>query len=138
MRMQPFQSIVAEIELKKVNKIISKRNKNAQFLDKELSDINFVKVPKRIVKFKETFALYMARFDKRDQLKKFLKNGIEVKVPYPVPLHLQVASKKLGYKIHDFPESESQAKDLLTLPVHQYLSKKQLKYMVDKIKLFYK
>tara|TARA_B100000780_G_scaffold177565_1_gene124495 strand:- start:336 stop:1433 length:1098 start_codon:yes stop_codon:yes gene_type:complete len=139
MRMQPFQSIVAEIELKKVNKIVSKRNRNAKFLDKELSNINFVKVPKRIQKFKETFALYMARFDKRDQLKKFLiKNGIEVKVHYPIPLHLQVASKKLGYKIHDFPESESQAKDLLTLPVHQYLSKKQLKYMVDKIKLFYK
>mgnify|MGYP001189349414 CR=1 FL=1 len=139
MRMQPLQSIVAGIELSKVNKIVTQRNKNANFLDRELSNISYIKIPKRVPKFKETFALYMARFEKRDKLKKFLlKNGIEVKIHYPIPLHLQLASKKLKYKLHDFPESEHQSKELLTLPVHQYLSKKQLKYMVDKIKFFYK
>ena len=33
---------------------------------------------------------------------------------------------------------KKQAKELLTLPVHQYLKKNQLKYMVKKIKEFYK
>ena len=138
MRMQPLQSVVAAIELKKVKKIVSQRNKNANFIDRELTNIKYINIPNRVAKFKETFVLYMARFEKRDQLKKFLlKNGIEAKIHYPVPLHLQEPSKKLGYKVNDFPESESQAKELLTLPVHQFLSKKQLEYMVNKIKFFY-
>ena len=81
----------------------------------------------------------MATFKKRDKLKKFLiKNKIEVKIHYPKPLHLQKPSKKLGYKKGDFLNAEKQAKELLTLPVHQYLKKNQLKYMVKKIKEFYR
>ena len=137
-RLQPLQAVVADIELKKINSIISKRNKNAIIFDKKLSKIKFIKIPKREKKNIETFALYMARFKKRDRLKKYLiKNGIEVKIHYPIPLHLQKASKILGYKKGNFPEAEKQAKELLTLPVHQYLSKKQMNFIVQKIENFY-
>jgi len=139
MRIQPFQAIVANIELKKVKKIINLRNKNAKILDKHLSQIKGVNIPQRKKGFLETFALYMARFKKRDDLKSFLiKNKIEVKIHYPIPLHLQEAAKKIGYKKGDFPEAEIQAKELLTLPVHQYLNNKQLYFMINKIKNFYK
>jgi len=139
MRMQPLQAIVAKIELKKVDRIIKQRNKNALFLDQKLSNINEIILPERVSKFTETFSLYMARFKKRDQLKSFLlKSGIEVKVHYPLPLHLQIPSKNFGYKNKNFPNSELQSKDLLTLPVHQYLTKNQLNYIVNKIRLFYK
>ena len=37
------------------------------------------------------------------------ENGIEAKVHYPIPLHLQNCSKHLGYKAGDFPVAESQA-----------------------------
>ena len=72
-------------------------------------------------------------------LEKYLiKNRIEVKIHYPIPLHLQRPSKKSGYKKGNFPIAEKQAKELLTLPVHQYLNINQLKYMVKKIDNFYK
>ena len=78
-------------------------------------------------------------FKNRDKLKSYLiKNGIDVKIHYPVPLHLQKPSKRSGYKKGDFPIAEKQAKELLTLPVHQYLTKKQLNYIVKNIKNFYK
>ena len=137
-RIQPLQAVVAEIELKKVNQIVSKRNKNAKILDKLLSKIKYTRIPKRNFFYKETFALYMAEFKKRDQLKLYLiKNGIEAKIHYPVPLHLQKPSKKIGYKTGDFPVAERQAKALLTLPIHQYLNEKHLNYMFKKIKKFY-
>ncbi len=137
-RLQPLQAVVAKIELKKINKIIIQRNKNAKILDEGLNNIAEVKIPERKKGYKETFALYMAQFKKRDQLKEFLtKNKIEVKIHYPKPLHLQKPSKKLGYKKNDFPIAEKQAKELLTLPVHQYLTRDQLNYMVEKIKQFY-
>jgi len=138
MRLQPFQAVVAQKELKKVNKIILARNNNAKIFDEKLSTIKSVKIPERKKNFKETFALYMACFKKRDKLKKYLiKNKIEVKVHYPIPLHLQKAAKALGYKKGDFPKAEKQSKELLTLPVHQYLKKSQINFIIKKIENFY-
>jgi len=137
-RLQPLQAVVASIELKKINKIIKKRNFNAKILDKKLSKIKFITTPKRVKNYTETFALYMAKFKQRDKLKSYLiKNGVEVKVHYPIPLHLQKPSRLLGYKSGDFPEAEKQAKELLTLPVHQYLNKSQLNFIIKKIENFY-
>ena len=50
---------------------------------------------------------------------------------------MQPASANLGYKIGDFPVAEGQAKNLLTLPVHQHLSESDVLYMIDKVKEFY-
>ena len=139
MRLQPLQAVVANIELKKVKNIIKIRNGNAKILDKYLSKIRGVSIPERKKNYIETFALYMGRFKKRDKLMSFLiKNKIEVKIHYPIPLHLQKASFKMGYRKGDFPESEKQAKELLTLPIHQYLTKKQLYFIIKKIKEFYR
>ena len=134
-----LQAVVAKIELKKVDEIVKKRNKNAKYLDDRLSKIKEIKIPVRIKDYRETFALYMACFKDRNKLQKFLlKNNIEVKVHYPVPLHLQAPAKKNGFKKGQFPVAEFQSKNLLTLPVHQYLNIKQLKYMADKIEAFYR
>ena len=42
-----------------------------------------------------------------------------------------------GYKKNDFPIAEYQAKHLITLPIHQFISKKQIYYMFECIKKFY-
>ena len=74
----------------------------------------------------------------RDKMQKFLEHqGIETKVHYPIPLHLQKAAKALGYKKGDFPKAEKQSKELLTLPVHQYLKKSQINFIIKKIENFY-
>ncbi len=140
MRMQPLQSIVASHGLKKLKKTIETRNRNAKFLDKELSKLGAnVIIPKRVKGFVETFSLYMCLVKKRDGLIKFLnRKNIETKIHYPVPLHLQKASKDLGYKKGDLPVAEKQAKHLITLPVHQFLKRNELYYIVAKIKSFYK
>ena len=137
-RLQPLQAIVANKQLKNVKKIVSLRNKNANMLDKRLSKIKKIKIPLRKKNYLETFALYMACFKQRNKLEKYLlKNGIEVKIHYPIPLHLQKAAKSLGYKKGDFPKAEKQSKELLTLPIHQYLNKKQINYIAKKIENFY-
>ena len=138
-RLQPLQAVVAMIELKKIKSIVAKRNANAKFLDKKLKKIGkFIKVPYRPKNYLETFALYMILAKKRDKLIKYLsRNKIETKIHYPIPLHLQKANKNLAYKKNSLKVSEYQAKNLITLPVHQYLSKKQLSYMVSKIYNFY-
>ncbi len=139
MRMQPLQCIVVTEGLKKINKTIKIRNKNANFLDNSLLKIkDFVRLPIRNHKNLETFALYMIRVKNRDRLLNYLiKNGVEAKVHYPKPLCLQ--KPYLKYKDHNnFRNAIKQSKEIITLPVHQYLSEKHLKFMVKKIFDFYK
>ena len=138
-RMQPLQSIVAIQGLKKLEKVIKQRNKNAKFYDKSFSLLSkFISIPNRPPKYIETFALYMIQCSNRDKLIKYLhKNKIEAKIHYPKPLHLQKAYIE-NYSNVKLPVSELQAKKIITLPVHQFLSKKQLSFVVKKIKDFYK
>ena len=136
MRLQPLQAIVALEELKKLDKTISKRNLNAKRMDKLLLPLfpNVI-LPKRRKNHKETFALYMILVNRRDQLLKYLhKNGIEAKVHYPIPLNKQKASKNLFLNQKNFSISNYQSKKLITLPIHQYITSRQIVYMVKKIK----
>ena len=80
----------------------------------------------------------MASFRLRDELLGFLiRRGIDAKVHYPVPLHLQKAAASLGYRRGDFPVAELQAQQLITLPAHQFISTQQLDYMLETIGEFY-
>ena len=139
MRMQPLQCVVVLEGLKKIKKIISSRNINANFLDNCLKKMNeFIKIPHRDSNNLETYALYMIRAKKRDKLLKFLnKNGIEAKVHYPRPLCLQKPYMMYDDKITS-ENAIKQSKELITLPVHQYLNKHQLKFMVSKMSELYK
>ena len=77
--------------------------------------------------------------EKRDDLLNYLvKNGVDAKIHYPIPLHLQKASEYLGYQEGDFPEAEYQAKHIISLPVHQHLTVEQKQYVVEKVAEFYK
>ena len=139
MRLQPFQAIVASIGLKKLSRVIKKRNSNAKLMDKMLSQLSpHVILPKRIKDFTETFALYMILAKDRNKLIRFLKkNKIETKIHYPIPLNRQKAAKNLNLNQNDFKVANMQSKKLLTLPIHQYMTKKQLIYIYQNIKKFY-
>ena len=140
MRLQPLQAIVAIEGLKKIDRVIKQRNKNAKKLDKELKKLtpNII-LPNRIEGYKESFALYMILAEKRDELLAYLhKRKIEAKVHYPIPLNKQKASKIYNYNQKDFITANQQAKKLITLPIHQYLRNNQLDFMIKSIKNFYR
>jgi dTDP-4-amino-4,6-dideoxygalactose transaminase len=80
----------------------------------------------------------VVRHPRRDALAAALKRrGVGTLIHFPVPLHLQPAGRRLGYKEGDFPVAEQQAKRIITLPVHQHLSAEQVRYMIDCIIEFY-
>ena len=81
----------------------------------------------------------MCLVKKRDELIKFLNRKI-LKLKFTIQF-LYICKKllkDLGYKKGDLPVAEKQAKQLLTLPVHQFLKRNELYYIVSKIKSFYK
>ncbi len=82
--------------------------------------------------------LLVIEAEKRDQLKEYLrKNGIETHIHYPYPIHLVAAFNFLKYKQGDFPVAERLSKNVLSLPFHSYLTKKQVDFIVKSLKEFY-
>lgn len=138
-RLDTIQAVIANHLLDKIDHICESRIRNSYYLDEELSKINGVTVPTRDKdNIRQVFHIYPLIFEQRDELKLFLESrGIDAKIHYPVPMHLQNAAKKYGYKIGDFPVAEYLSSSTLSLPVHEFIQKNQLEEMVSSVKEFY-
>jgi dTDP-4-amino-4,6-dideoxygalactose transaminase len=68
---------------------------------------------------------------------KYLGNkGIDTRIYYPAPLHMQKCFRYLGFKKGDFPESEKASSQVLAIPVYPELNKRELAYIVSSIREF--
>ncbi len=136
-RLDTLQAVVALNALKKIKYITQKRIANSNFLDKKLTSIQNVKCVKRDKNIKEVFHLYKLNLKNkkiRDKTIKFLiKKGVDAKIHYPTSMHLQPAAKKFGYKKGDFPIAERLSQTSISIPVHEYVTRKNLKYIVNLI-----
>ena len=139
-RLDTIQAVVANYKLKnKLSNITKKRIKNASLFDKIFKNNPNVETVKRFSHYKEVYHLYHINVKKRDQLQQFLiKNGVDAKVHYPIPIHLQDAAKYLKYKRGDFPIAEQMSNTTMTLPVHEFIKEKHIKYVASLINSFYK
>ena len=141
-RLDTIQAVVANHLFKKIKKITNNRIENSLYLEKRLKTIKGLFFKERFKHLVEVFHLYEFRLQNsklRDPLVNYLrKNNIDAKIHYPIPMHLQPAAKKYGYKKGDFPICEKIAKSTVSLPVHEYLDKKDLNKMISKIKFFMK
>ena len=138
-RLDTIQAVVANYKLKnKLNTITKKRIKNAHLFDKLLKINPNVKIMKRFPHLKEVFHVYHINVKKRDQLQQYLiKNNVDAKVHYPIPIHLQQAAKYLKYKKGDFPLAEEMANTSMSLPVHEFIKESDIKYVANLINDFY-
>ncbi|MBI4061659.1 MAG: DegT/DnrJ/EryC1/StrS family aminotransferase [Elusimicrobia bacterium] len=138
-RLDSLQAVVGNHLIKDVEWITETRIKNAKTLDAGLAGVApKVKLPPRDPGDRHVYHLYQFFAQDRDALHAFLREkGVEAKIHYPVPLHLQPASRPLGHKAGDFPEAEAQAKATITLPVHQHLTAEEIAYMIACVREFY-
>jgi UDP-2-acetamido-2-deoxy-ribo-hexuluronate aminotransferase len=87
-----------------------------------------VKTPKIADGNTHVYAQYTIRVDeeKRDAIRSGLKEkGIPTGVYYPKCFHEQPVFEHLGYELGDFPESETASKEVLSLPMHPFLSEEE-------------
>jgi UDP-2-acetamido-2-deoxy-ribo-hexuluronate aminotransferase len=83
------------------------------------------------------YAQYTIRVEDRDALSKHLKEkGIPSAVYYPKCVHLQPVYEYLGYKEGSFPVAESAVKEVLSLPMHPWLTTEDIDRVVDGVSSF--
>jgi dTDP-4-amino-4,6-dideoxygalactose transaminase len=138
-RLDTIQAVIAQYLLdNRLDGITENRIKNARYLDQSLADVSQVWLPSRALNKQSVYHLYMGLFERRDQLQTYLQSqGIDAKVHYPIPMHLQPAAKQWGYSKGDFPMAEKICDNCLSLPVHEFINPQQLDHMVNCIKQFY-
>lgn len=137
-RLHTIQAVVALRLMGDVRMVSDKRIKNAALYDSLLRRVDGVKIPPRPAYKRQVYHTYVIQVKKRESLRLFLaENGVETKVHYPVPIHLQKPYAALGYRKGDFPVCESQAERILSLPIHQYLTKDEIQYVANIIGKFY-
>ncbi len=78
------------------------------------------------------YAQYTIRAPDRDRLAGQLKlEGIPTAVYYPKCLHEQPVFAHLGYRFGDFPESERASREVISLPMHPFLSEAEQERVIS-------
>jgi dTDP-4-amino-4,6-dideoxygalactose transaminase len=136
-RLDSIQAGIANIKLRYLDEWNGRFRQIANIYTEGLKDC--VIVPK-IKDYEEPiYHRYMIRCSGRDDLQRFLDgNGIETKINYPIPLHLQPAAASLGYKKGDFSVTEKMAGTILSLPIYPELENDKVYYVIEKIQQFFR
>ena len=138
-RLDTLQAVIGNRLITEASFITNQRINNASSFDEKLKPLHpFVEVPARRTGVQHVYHLYIVRVQRRDGLLQYLQdNGVEAKVHYPIPVHLQPAASHLGYKLGDFPKCEADCQSIITLPAHQHIKEEEISYTVEKIRSFY-
>ena len=138
-RLDSLQAVVANRLIDQVHCITERRIAHAKRFDEGFAGLEgHVILPPRRPGVKQVFHTYVIRAEDRDALVSYLSaSGIEAKVHYPIPLHLQKAARYLGYQAGDFPVCEEHCRSIISLPVHQYLTSEQVDCVIDRVREFY-
>lgn len=138
-RLDTIQAVVGNWLIPQTEDIANKRIANAAYYDDSFSKLSKIRIPPRPIDFRIVYHLYIVFSEHRDMLLNYcIDKGIEAKVHYPVPIYRQPALSALGYKEGDFPVTDWHAKNMITFPCDQHLSRKELDYVINTVKDFYK
>jgi UDP-2-acetamido-2-deoxy-ribo-hexuluronate aminotransferase len=92
--------------------------------------------PKELEGNTHVYAQYTIRVnaDRRDEIVAGMKeSGIPVGVYYPKCFHEQPVFEYLGYDYGDFPVSEKASREVMSLPMHPFLSEVEQKKVTDQL-----
>jgi dTDP-4-amino-4,6-dideoxygalactose transaminase len=121
-RLEGLQGGFLNVKLKKLDGWNARRREIAKRYQELLGDAP-ITLPSEMGWGEHVYHLYVIQADDREALKQSLNDaGIETGLHYPVPLHLQVAYKELGYEKGAFPVSEHLSSHILSLPMHPFMT----------------
>src|SRR5262249_14556893 len=81
------------------------------------------------------FYVYVVQVPERDRVKEALeRQGIATGIHYPIPIHLQPACARYGYRRGMLPVTESVVERILSLPMYPELTQEQIERVAAAVK----
>ncbi|ANZ36982.1 erythromycin biosynthesis sensory transduction protein eryC1 [Lentzea guizhouensis] len=127
-RLDTLQAVVLHAKLKRLNAWNTMRQEAAAYYTEQLSDVAGVKTPVTLDGNEHVWHLYVVRVAERDRVLKHLQdNGVGGQIHYPTPIHKSGAFATDG----SFPNAESTAGEILSLPMYPGLTREQQDRVVE-------
>ncbi len=137
-RMNELSAALGICALGRLDEYNALRSQNASILSSRIGEIKGVTIPFVMAGIKHVFHQFTIRVARefgitRNELQqKLMEKGIGSAIHYPIPIHKQKVYRNLGYSDH-LPVSEKAAEEVLSLPIHQSLTKEDLDYIASAI-----
>jgi dTDP-4-amino-4,6-dideoxygalactose transaminase len=136
-RMDTLQAAILKVKLPHLDNWNARRRDLAAKYRRKLAPLQLW-MPTIAVGTDPVHHLFPISHPRRDDMARFLtQRGIDTRVHYPVPLHLQPAFASLGYKLGDFPVSEKIAAETLSLPIFPEMTNEQLTLVCTSLEEFF-
>lgn len=127
-RMDSFQGAVLLHKLNIFDEEMKNREKIGQYYHQNINKA--YKTQKILENTQSAWAIYTILSENRNELQDYLKEyGIPSANFYPRPVHTQTAYKK--YATRSLPVCEKLAKQVVSLPMHPYLTKEEQDYILS-------
>lgn len=133
-RLDEIQAAYALIKLKHLEKWIGKYISIAKRYSEEISD-TIIK-PTTTTGYRDVFHNYILTVESKYRniiMEKLNDLGVETKVHYPIPLHLQKCASGLNYKEGDIPNVERLSKSMISLPIYHTLTSEEVDYVISSV-----
>ena len=137
-RLDTIQAIIVNEKLKHLDKWNDMRIEIAKKYDELLNNDNNLITPKKAPYIdKQVYHIYAIRIKERDQLQTYLnKNKIPTIIHYPIPIEKTTPFKHLEH--FDNKRTKKFADELISLPMHPFLTDEEIEYITQKINSFFK
>lgn len=141
-RLDSLQAAILRVKLPHLAQWNEQRRRNAEMYHALLADVASVESARLVLPGFErgnyhVYHQYTIRHVRRNELQAYLKqNGVDTKIFYPHPAHLQNAYRYLGYGPGDLPCAEQVALEVLSLPIHPELNEAQIEFVCELIRQF--
>ena len=136
-RLDTLQAAVLIVMLEHLDKWVQERREIAAQFCTGLRDV--VGVPDETPGGLHTYQTFVIVAEHRNALLDHLqRRGIDAKVHYPVPIHMQPAARDLGYKPDDFPIAHWLADRIVSLPIYAEMTLDQRAAVIEGVRSFYK
>ena len=137
-RMDGLQAAILIAKLQSLEVWTKRRVHLAAVYADALKGITAIRAPVVRPGATHVYHLYVIRAKKRDQLREYLRaRGIETLINYPRALPFLKAYGRLNHKPEDFPEAFRAQAEILSLPMHPYLSDGDIEYVGRTIADYY-
>ena len=131
-RLDSIQAAVLLEKLSIFDKELKMRNEVNFHYRKYLNNAQYL--PKDYQSAHALFSIVLGSKIKRDDLvERLSKNKIPSVIYYKFPIHLMKAFQYLGYHRGSLPVSESLSNSIVSLPMHPYLSKADISFIIETI-----
>lgn len=130
-RMTEISAAIGIEQLRKLGRSTARRKKNAQYLTEKLQGVTLPKVHSQATHVFHQYTLRVTGGRRDEFVQELRKNGVGAQVYYPTPVHEQLA-----YAVPlNLPETALACSEVVSIPVHQHLSGRNLKRIVEVVNL---